>query len=95
MSDVTADEIRKGRGPASDLEREMKQILEPLGVAVDAAGDVLRHYGYEMEPLAPQVAEIVGCAVNESYDIVYRNLIELASRATLPEEADTRRSDAS
>jgi len=65
----------------SDLEREMEQILEPLGVAVDAAGDVLRHYGYERDPLAPQVAEIVGCAVNASYDLAYNQLIEFARRA--------------
>ena len=88
MRDVTADAIRRGLGPAKDLEAEMKQILEPLGVAVDAAGDVLRHYGYERDPLAPQVAEIVGCAVNTSYEIAHNRLIEFARRATLPEEAD-------
>ena len=96
MADVTADEIRRGLGAVKDLEREMEQILEPLGVAVDAAGDVLRHYGYEMgNPLAPQVAEIVGCAVNTAYEITYRNLIEFARRAKLPEEAARRGSHGS
>ena len=94
MHDATADEIRKGRGPAKDLEREMEQILEPLGVAVEAAGSVLRDYACE-KYLNNDVAEIVGCAVNASYAIAYNQLIELASRATLPAEAATSRPNAS
>ncbi len=87
MPTENRDAKPKGDRHVEDLEDEMKQILEPLGVAVDAAGDVLRHYGYQMEPLAPQVAEIVGCAVNASYDIAYNQLMEFARRETRPEEA--------
>ncbi len=87
MPDVTADEIRKGLGPAKDREREMEDILTPLGVAVEAAGDLLRRYAYNDEKyLSPDVAEIVGCGVSSSYEIAYNQLIELARRATLPEE---------
>ncbi len=78
MPDITRDVNPKA---ASDLANQMEQILAPLGVAVDAAGELLRHYGYQKDPLAPQVAEVVGNAASESYEIAYRRLIEFARRA--------------
>ena len=77
MPDHHAEKPEKA---ASDLANEMEQILAPLGVAVDAAGELLRHYGYQKDPLAPQVAEVVGNAASESYEIAYRQLIEFARR---------------
>lgn len=75
MPDITRDPKPK------DLENEMEQLLQPLGVAVDAAGDVLRHEGREKDRLAPQVAEVVGNAVSASFEIAYNQLIEFARRA--------------
>ena len=83
---ATRDVKKKGPRTASDLENEMEKILLPLGVAVDAAGELLRHEGYQKDRLAPQVAEIVGNAASESFEVAYRNLIELA-RITVGDDA--------
>ena len=96
MPDVTADDIRKGLVPAKELEREMEAILEPLGVAVEAAGDLLRRYAYFPEQhLSKDVAEIVGCAVSSSFELASNRLIEFARRETLPEEAGQARTNGS
>ncbi len=74
MPDITRETKPK------DLENEMEDILTPLGVAVEAAGSTLRGYacaGY----LNNDVAEIVGCAVSESYERAANRLIEFARRA--------------
>ena len=60
----------------------MEQLLLPLGIAVEAAGDLLRRYAFNDEKyLSADVAEIVGCAVSESYERAANRLIELARRA--------------
>lgn len=89
MPDIERDTKQKGDRAAKDLEEEMEQILEPLGVAVEAAGDLLRRYAYGIPSsyLSKDVAEIVGCAVSESYEGAYRRLIEFVRRETLVEEA--------
>jgi hypothetical protein len=76
MPDITRDAKPK------ELEREMKDILTPLSVAVEAAGDLLRRYAFNDEKcLSMDVAEIVGCAVSESYERAANRLIEFACRA--------------
>lgn len=73
-------DILRDRKP-KELEREMEDILTPLSVAVEAAGDLLRRYAYNDEKyLSLDVAEIVGCAVSKCYELAANQLIELARR---------------
>ena len=67
---------------AHDLESEMEQLILPLGIAVEAAGELLRRYAYDTEKyLSQDVAEIVGCALSESFEGASNRLIEFARRA--------------